>query len=78
MIKTLSLAALLLAAVPLAAQAADNSNPNGSQANPQSSSAAEPGTSKTSPGTVGAMNQAEGGSFTAPKSGAGDKASSSK
>ena len=47
--------------------AADNAYPNGSKAIQGSSTAATPSSRKHSPGTVGAMNNAEKGSFTASK-----------
>lgn len=63
-------AAALIAALTLssAAYAASSENANGNKSNPKSSAAATPGSKKHSAGTVGAMNNAESGSFTASKS----------
>lgn len=62
---TATIAAILL--LTGAAYAADGANTNGATNNPQSSAAATPDTTKHSAGTVGAMKDAEGGSFTANK-----------
>lgn len=60
-----TLAAIVLLAG--SAYAADSTNANGSKENPKSSAAATPDSAKHSAGTVGAMKNAEGGSFTADK-----------
>ncbi len=66
------LTALTLAAIvalPALAYAGDAADKNGSQAKPDSSAAATPSSDKHSAGTVGAMKNAEGGSFTAKDGG---------
>ena len=53
--------------VSATAFAADNANPNGKTNKPTSSTAVTPPQVKQSPGTVGAMQDAEKGGFTASK-----------
>ena len=67
MTKTILALAFLAASGLSAAAADDHANANGVKNKPTSSTAATPADKEHSPGTVGAMNEAGGGSFTATK-----------